>query len=326
MFMDDLILSAANVWLRTRNRAMVRGWRGGRGREPQLACPMRYTDRMLWRKIVDRNPDFVTFSDKLATKDYINRICPELPVPRTLWVGSSADEIPDALLRQDVFVKASHGSSYNFRTRGAPCDRRALRVLTDKWLTSIYGVASGEWPYAMVKPRLLVEEPVGDAEADLLEFNVRASNGNPVLGSLLGRAKLPGERLYYLDAHGAVTRGMSDPEGSPVMPLPPGLEIVEPYRRAVEFTRRLSAGVDFARFDFFWNGTTLYGGEITVFPAGGTSEPASRRLDAALCDGWDLRQSHFLKTRQPGLVGIYAGALRRRLNRERAANKKNQHA
>jgi hypothetical protein len=235
-----------------------------------------------------------------------------------LWVGSSADEIPDELLRQDVFVKANHGSSYNFRTRGAPCDRAVLRALTNQWLTSVYGAASGEWPYALVKPRLFVEEPVGDAENDLLELNVRAGNGTPVLGSVLGRSKLPGQWLYYLDANGVATRGLSDPEESPIVPLPPGLNIVEPYRRAVEFTRRLSAGVDFARFDFHWNGTKLFGGEITLFPAGGTIEPASRKVDARLCEGWDLRQSYFLKTRQHGLMGLYAGALRRRLNRDRS--------
>ncbi|MDR3459171.1 MAG: hypothetical protein P4N60_17210 [Verrucomicrobiae bacterium] len=324
--MDDLILSATNTWLSAINRPMVRGYRGAHGRPPDIACPSSYTERMFWRKVVDRNPDFAMFSDKLATKDYLRRVCPELPVPRTLWVGSSAADIPDELLQQDVFVKANHGSSFNFRTRGRPCERAELCRLTNGWLATNYGVDSGEWPYALVQRKLFVEEPVGDAGADLLELSIRASNGKPILGSVLGKSKLPGQWAYYLDADGAPTWGMSDPEGSAIVPLPPGLNILEPYRRAVQFTRRLSIGVDYARFDFFWNGTRLYGGEITLFPAGGTLDPTHSQCHRIIREGWDLRESHFLKTPQSGLKRIYAGALRRRLNRDRAGLKNNHPA
>jgi len=41
-------------------------------------------------KIIDHNPQFVLFSDKLATKDFFKRPLPDLPVPRTLWIGRDA--------------------------------------------------------------------------------------------------------------------------------------------------------------------------------------------------------------------------------------------
>jgi len=321
MSIDDLILSAADLWYRRYGpdrRRQVRNFQAKLGRQPKIGCPVRYTDYMIWRKFVDRNPDFVMLSDKLAAKEFMQRRCPELAVPRTLWVGASADDIPDELLRRDVFVKTNHGCNFNFRTRGEPCDRAALRKLTDEWLASVWGGETGEWPYALVKPKLFVEEPVGDAEADLMEFNVRAGNGTITLGSVLGKCKLPGQWIYYLDPQGEPTLGAADKEGAPIMPLPPGLDIKAPYLRAVEFTRRLSVGCDYARYDFFWNGNELFGGEITLFPAAGTRDMASMQVDRAICDVWDLRDTHFLRTRQTGFKRIYAGALRRRLDRERS--------
>jgi hypothetical protein len=99
----------------------------------------------------------------------------------------------------------------------------------------VHGRKGGEWAYFKVEPKLFVEESVGDAEAGLIEFNVRAGNGAVIMGSVMGRCKTPSQWAVYLDPEGAPTFGMNDPEGSPIVPLPKGLAVTEPYRRAVQF-------------------------------------------------------------------------------------------
>jgi len=247
----------------------------------------------------------------LATKEYVRRLCPELAVPPTLWVGDDADAIPDDLLRGDVYVKASHGCDFNLRIRDGKYNRAELKQLTTQWLNSIYGVDSGQWAYSQVKPKLFVEAAVGDSEAGMIEFNVRVANGKAGLGSLLGRCKTPDQWVVYLDAAGNPTPGMTDPEGSPVAPVPAGLEIREPYLRAVKYAEQLSVGVDYVRCDFMWTGKELFGGEITVYPAAGLNEPANASANAMTLNSWDLLQSHFLKTQQTGWARIYADALKR---------------
>jgi hypothetical protein len=270
---------------------------------------------MLWRKLVDHNPQFVVFSDKLATKDFIRGRCPDLPLPRTLWVGRDADAIPDELLRGEVYVKANHGCGFNYRVRGGQCDRAVLRRITRRWLAAVYGKKGGEWSYSAVEPKLFVEEAVGDVAAGLLEFHVRASNGQALLGSVMGQCKTPDQWYAYLDPEGVPTLGVGDPEGSPIVPSPRVLAVVEPYRRAVGYARQLSVGVDYARFDFLWNGQDLFGGEITVYPAGGMRDPANSVTRDVLLGGWDLLQSHFLKSPQAGWTRRYAEALKQELNR-----------
>jgi hypothetical protein len=307
------VLAAANAVFYATKAGLVWRYLWKIGRLPNIAHPRRYSERMLWRKIVDHNPQFVVFSDKLATKEFVRARCPELRVPRTLWIGRDADAIPEELLRGDVFVKANHGCGFNQRIGAGHCDRAALRKKTQRWMRSGYGRKGGEWAYSRVEPKLFVEEAIGDVEAGMVEFNVRAGQGKAILGSVLGKCKTPDQWAIYLDPEGTPTLGMKDPDGSPIKPLPEGLAVMEPYRRAVRFAERLSEGVDYARFDFLWNGTELYGGEITVYPAAGGADPANAVLNHVMLMGWDLRQAHFLKAQHTGWRRIYADALRRRL-------------
>jgi len=310
---DNLIFAAAEIVLYQQNKRLVKCHRGASGVNPKLANPERYSDRMLWRKIVDHNPLFVVFVDKLAAKEFVRQTCPDLPLPKTLWVGKSSDEIPDSLLQQDVYVKANHGCDFNYRIRGGRVDREALREKTQKWLATTYGSDAGEWAYSQVKPMLYVEEAIGDAATDLVDIQIRASNGRGMIGSIMGKNKTPAWWARYLDMEANPVPAFDAPDGAPMVPLPPGLEIVGPYRRAVEYAHQLSQGIDYARFDFMWNGRTLYGGEITVYPAGGFRDPANSFSRKVMVQGWDISCARLLTARQAGWKRIYAGALRRQL-------------
>jgi hypothetical protein len=313
--LDRLILAAADRVLRRRHRALVRNFRKRYGRWPGLGHPVRYADRMLWRKILDRNPLFVVFTDKLACKDHMARLCPGLALPRTLWTGTDADDIPDAVLAGDVLVKASHGWNMNLRIRGGVPGRTVLKQTTEQWLRTVHGQKGGEWSYSQVAPRLFVEETVGDSAASLLEFNIRASNGRIILGSVLGLCKSPDEWRFFLDPAGEPVSWKSKGKPDPVPEiLPhPDEQWKIAYLEAVRHTEQLSRGVDYARFDFLWDGGPLYGGEITVYPRAGHTTPAGSPLDDAIMAGWDLRVSHFLTAPQHGWARLYAGALRRAL-------------
>jgi len=114
--------------------------------------------------------------------------------------------------------------------------------------------------------------------------------------------------MRNLDLDGNPTAGTSN---DAVEPLPEGVEIQPGYQRAVACTEKLSRGVDYARFDFMWNGRELYGGEITIYPAAGVGAIKNPVTHAAIMDGWDLSCSHFLRTTHSGLMQLYANALQR---------------
>ncbi len=278
---------------------------------PNIANPKRYSERMLWRKIVDHNPLFVVFSDKLAAKDYCRSLCPELAIPRTLWIGNDADDIPDQVLNGNVYVKTTHGFNFNYFVRNGRVDRADLKRKTDRWLGMVHGGASNQWAYSMVEPKLFVEEAIGDSAEDLMDINIRAGNGIPILGSVIAHHKLDNEWAVYLDLEGNPTLGAHQQENEAVLQLPEDVDIGVAYREALEYTRRLSSGVDYARFDFMWNGEQLYAGEITVYPAAGDLEIANAKVHDLLVGHWDLRVSNFLRMSHSGWAKVYADALRR---------------
>src|SRR5690606_22796662 len=89
------VLWCAGLWLALRHPVMMVRHRRKMGSWPNPGHPHSYSDKMMWRKLLDRNPLFVTATDKLAAKDYIAARTPGLPQPQVLWTGRSAAEIPD---------------------------------------------------------------------------------------------------------------------------------------------------------------------------------------------------------------------------------------
>ncbi len=162
---------------------------------------------------------------------------------------------------------------------------------------------------------MFVEEAVGDVEAGMVEFNVRACNGRATLGSVLGLCKTPNQWAVFFDRNGVPTPGMITPEGDPIAMLPEGMDVMEPYLRSVKYAEQLTVGADYVRCDFMWNGKELFGGEITVYPAAGIHEIANSFARNITLNGWDLMQADFLKTRQKGWRRIYAGALKRHVRK-----------
>jgi len=308
---DRLIFALTNIWLYARHGRLM--WKAYRrhGWWPNVARPERISERMWWRKFVDRSPLHVTFADKLATKEYIRARCPDLAIPRTLWVGTDADEIPDAVLRGDVYVKTNNGCSFNYRIRGGVVDRDHLKNTTDMWMKYRFGKEHGEWAYWPIIPKLFVEESIGDAAIDLLDLQVRAGRGHCLPGVVLGHAKTPHKWAVNVDEEGRALPGDAAAVVGFRTQSIDGLSVEAPYRVACAYTRRLSEGVDYARFDFFWNGTTLYAGEITVYPGGGVGEVTNPNLLAQLKAGWRLERSWFLTAPQRWPARIYANALRR---------------
>jgi hypothetical protein len=308
---DRALLCVVNTALSIQNRRLVKLCRSCNKVTPNIANPHLYVDLMLWRKVVDRNPLYVLFSDKLRTKDYLRECCPELKIPETLWQGTELREIPrESFDTGDTWLKANNGSSYNrFCPRGEP-DLVALETVATTWLRSIYGRKKGEWTYALVEPRLLLERSIARPGVPLVEFQLRSSNGNVWLGSVMGLAKTKSQWHYYVDPQG---QPLCEPVALPeheadVVPMS---EVREAFLQAVEYSKVLSLGTDYVRCDFFWNGETLYGGEITIFPNGGYRALLSPKWDCLARSNWDIRQSHFMTTPQRGWRKCYQAALAR---------------
>lgn len=308
---DTLLARALDAAIFLRWPRIPRRYRLARGATPQVAFPRTYSERVQWRKVFDHNPAFVMFSDKLAAKEYVTRTCPGLAVPRTLWTGTAIEDAPEGLLAGDVVVKANSGSGTNVFIRGGQYDGAELREKTRGWMARPFGGRNAEWAYRPIERRLFIEEMLGTPEAPPMEINIRAGGGRIAHGGLLLHGKTPRQSVIYLDERGERTavlpgQGIAR-EALEAIPVPTG------YAEAVHHAAVMSRDLDFARYDFFWAGGRLYGGEITIYPASGYA--AMNPYEQAVLATWDIRRSWFMTTELRGWRAAYRDALRRHLDR-----------
>lgn len=265
---------------------------------------------MFWRKIFDHNPLFVTFCDKLATKEYIKSIIPEAELPATLWIGRDVGEIPESLQNIDTVLKANHGSSFNHFWGVEGRESNGLKKKTEKWLKTNYGRSKHEWGYFQARRVLFLERLLHHPDGEkLVDVSVRCSNGKAILASAAIDNKTPSKRFGYFDIDGNRCLHFETKKQENEK-LPPDFILPESFSLAVEWAKRLSVGVDYARYDFLCVGSMIYPGEITVYPGAGLTSAYEEGIDAVIFEGWDVGASWFLRTPWKGWRKIYAEAVR----------------
>src|SRR5262245_56560898 len=261
------------------------------GYAPDPAVPRTYNEKVLWRKVVDHNPRFAMFADKLAAKEYARERCPDLAIPWTLWAGESARAIPDSALAGDVVVKTNHGFNFNVFIENSRCDRAELERTVARWLRTVHGRTDGEWAYGRIRPRVFVEErlPLGAGGA-ATDLKVHACDGEIVHGWAVN--KLSGRAVTLSAAGDPIAPALTYASGERALAADERLR--ERFAEARRFAAALSRGIDYARCDFLVTAGRLYFGELTLYPAAGYDQWSDPAIALRLARCWDLRKSAFL--------------------------------
>ncbi len=286
------------------------------GQLPRITLPRTYNEKMLWRMVFDRNPQFVTYSDKLGSKACFARICPDLRVPGVLWQGDAPEGMPFRFLSEPVAIKASHGCHFNWFPDHMPPDQEAFQREARRWLAADYSRQLGEWAYREVRPRLFVEEWVeATPPSEIIELKVHVFHGAVFYTVVYLREKSSRSLSAIFDAAGSrLTVTNSVVAGDPGRALPEDFRLPACYRQAMDAASRVAAQTDYLRVDFMVADDVLFGGEITVYPAAGLMTNSSPECMDALARAWDLRLSWLLSTPQKGWRRHYVRWLRRALD------------
>ena len=114
--------------------------------------PVRYTEKMQWRKLFDLNPLYSILCDKVAVRDFVTeRIGPEVLIP-LLWVGDDPDAIPFDTLEPPYIIKSNHGTGHTIVVQSrASLDERAVRETARSWLGNVTERPSTSWAMCMCR-------------------------------------------------------------------------------------------------------------------------------------------------------------------------------
>jgi len=243
-------------------------------RWPELSRPRRFTEWVQWRKLNDRDPDRARLTDKLHGKALAaTALGKEMMIP-TLWQG---DKLPAvAPWPMPFVVKANHGCGHYVVVR-APADYALARRRSVHWLRKTYGSWLDEWHYRSARRMILVEPFVGTSDALPPDYKVY------VFGGRAAMVQLHEERggnhrwsQYDLD-----WRGLSSGASDAAPPASLAAMIVA--------AKRLGAGHDFVRVDFYEvEGRALFG-EFCLFPGSGLDRFNPVTLDDWLGEQWSAQ-------------------------------------
>lgn len=304
-----VVLRCPRIWRRVLRRNRGQGlWR------PNVARPLNANEKYAWRKVFDHDPRFVLLSDKQAVKEWVGRLALPIQMPRTLWCGTDARDMPAEVLEGDVVVKATHGWCMNLFAR----DRKEpLEIWLDRanaFMSASHGHRDQEWAYFHVPRRLLAEEVIRPATGCLIDLKLYTFGTHVeqiVLISNRGSERVgaiwepdPQGHFVRLDIKTAVSEEIDS------HPLP------DCIGEAIRLASHIGADFDHLRVDFMTDGACLYLGEITVYNLGGHAHWTGDVSDTPLNRSWDLRRSWFLRSPQTGWRQLYASALRRAIERE----------
>lgn len=276
---------------------------------PNVCDPRTKNEKFLWRKIFDRNPMYRLFTDKLTVRQYIKTRCPDLSTSDIIWIGASAEQIPEALLQPGVVIKTNNGSSRNIFIGDAPPDRAQINQEVTKWLTYPYEcVSDGEWVYDRIQPYVFIERLVmSPGDHQFLDISCHVLMGRCLLVTVEKDLKQESERLAFYDAK-ANRLPLLFKDNARVdrtRELPEDFSVPATFEKAVKFAESIAREFDYIRVDFMNAGKRLYFCECTVFPMAGFSV-INVEADSWIAAAWDLRNSWFMRRPQRGISRVYS--------------------
>jgi hypothetical protein len=250
------------------------------GRAPNLLRPRRYTEKMQWRKLFDRNPTFPVLCDKLAVRDFIYSRIGARHLPELLWYGLPVD-IPFDTLAPPYVLKSTHGSGQVMMFRdGQAIDADAVRACAAAWLAVDHAAAAGEPAYASVPRRLVIERMIAaPLERRLFVFQGKVAVINTVF--------VEADRLRNGAFHTPAWEAL-DWHFTRVVPA----EFARPECLAemIAAAEQLGAGLDHVRVDIYDCGGSFLVGEITLYSWSGLARFNPDSADFALGAAWVLER------------------------------------
>ena len=248
---------------------------------PDLRDPQDYNDRVQWLKLFDQREDMICLGDKIAVRDYIREKTGDRYLTKLLQVCDTFDEIDFDRLPDRFVIKANNDSgNVLLVTDKAKLDKSEARRRMELSLGRVYGWSGGEWHYAFMKPKLMVEEFL-ETGTDLPPSDYRFHCVN-------GRVRWIQNDIPFEPKMKEV---IVDPQGRPMKVHFSSHKIyceefTKPARwdEMTKLAETLSAGWKYVRIDMFVCRDQIYAGEITFTPYAGFYKGEGQKVMGKLLD------------------------------------------
>ena len=267
-------------------------YRSKTGKELNLDNPERFTEKIQWRKLYDRNPIYSELSDKYLARKWVeDKIGSDYLVP-LIGAWEHFDQIDMKQMPDQFVLKTNNASHTNiivtdkkqFMRRKWSAKRRM-----EYWLRTPFAFLEGlELHYQGIKPLIIAEEylPPENGKSSLTDYKFFCFNGTPYLCQVIAD-RSNGETIDFYDIkwkHMEITR-------PPYHNAAKAAEKPEKYDMMIKLAAVLSKGFQYVRVDLYEHAGKIYFGEMTFTPASGMIKFDPDEWDYKLGALWDLNDS-----------------------------------
>ena len=255
---------------------------------PDLRNPKRFSEWLHHRKMVDRDPRFAAFSDKVGAKALVAAMIGERYITPMLYHGP---DLPARIQRDwqvPFVVKGSFGCGMNYFVRSSSDLKwpEIERHISD-WRASNFHDYVCEFWYDKIEPQILIEPFIGQSDLLPVDYKFFVFGGQIAFAyAVSGR----GTSKFAQDYFTADWTPMDCSEGVPRSPIPPGPP--KHLEDMLRIARILGKDFDFVRVDLYEGPEGPLFGEMTFSPLGGYCRMLPDSLDRELGDLWHDARLH----------------------------------
>lgn len=242
------------------------------GKRLNLKNPKTFNEKLQWLKINDRKSRYSILVDKYEVRKYISeKIGEEYLIP-LIGVYDSFDDINFDKLPKKFVIKCTHDSGGLVICRDKnKLDHQIAREKINKSLKRNYYYSGREWPYKNVKPRIIIEQFMEEANKDiakygLIDYKFHCFNGEPkflYVSQGLEDHKTAQMSFYDLNFEKLPFRRADYDQLNREVNIPLNFEKMK------EICSKLSKDIDFLRVDLYEINGKIYFSELTFTPCSG---------------------------------------------------------
>lgn len=259
-------------------------YRAKMGRRLRLTQPRRFTEKIQWLKLYDRNPLNTRIADKYAVREYISdRVGGEYTVP-LVGIWNTFDEIDFDRLPGQFVLKTTHDCGGIFICKDkSSLDAHAAKEKLERRLRRNCYRYYREWAYKNIRPRIIAEEYLeDDSGRGLTDYKFMCFNGHPKWVAVCTGREIDGRRLKVdvFDMQWQSLEGKIGYKNYPTSGLT--LERPKSFDRMIELCGILARPFPFVRVDCYNTRGRIYVGELTLYPAAGYLKFQPEELDETI--------------------------------------------
>ena len=262
-----------------------------------LKNPQSINEKIVWKKIYDRNPLLPVTADKYQVRSYIKETLGEnqagkLLIP-LLYVTDKPETIPFEKLPSAFIVKPNHASGRYIIIDNGRFNKEKIINACRRWLKTPYALDWLEWAYKPIKKRkILVEQLLREEDGKIpKEFKFHMFHGKCKSIAFVNK-KMNNSSISFFDVNWNIlpVKKISHPQAQKI-------KKTKNFKTMLELAEKLSTPFDYVRVDLYSLKGKIYFGELTHYPASGMGkyEPASFSYE--LGKHWKIKPEYWKKSK-----------------------------